>query len=88
MSDPDGLKTMSRLDDMTSVELREWCNSDRDSAPTIAKLRAAVQEACDLLAERKYGNDARSPGHNARLVLEAALGLVSDPDQSTGGENQ
>jgi hypothetical protein len=37
-----------------------------------ASLRAAIQEACDLLAERKYGSEARSPGHNARLVLERA----------------
>lgn len=37
------------------------------------KLRAAMQEACDLLAERTHGNTARSAGHNARLRLEAAL---------------
>lgn len=36
-------------------------------------LRNAMNEACDLLAERKYGNTARSPGHNARLTLESAL---------------
>jgi ribA/ribD-fused uncharacterized protein len=36
-------------------------------------LRAAIKEACDLLAERIYGNPARSPGHNARLILERAL---------------
>ena len=34
---------------------------------------AAMKEACDLLAERKYGCSARSPGHNARLVLESTL---------------
>jgi hypothetical protein len=38
-----------------------------------AHLRAAMIEACDLLAERVYGNAARSPGHNARVVLEWAL---------------
>jgi hypothetical protein len=37
------------------------------------RLRNAMKEACDLLAERKYGSPARSPGHNARLCLEAAL---------------
>ncbi|WP_156041735.1 hypothetical protein [Bradyrhizobium sp. URHD0069] len=36
-------------------------------------MRQAIIEACDLLAERKYGSPARSPAHNARLVLEAAL---------------
>ena len=45
--------------------------------PAIGKpddvLRTAIREACDLLAERTYGSPARSPGHNARLRLEAAL---------------
>ncbi len=36
----------------------------------------ALEEACDLLAERKYGSPARSPGHNARLVLDAAISLA------------
>jgi hypothetical protein len=36
-------------------------------------LERAISEACDLLAERTYGNAARSPGHNARLRLEQAL---------------
>jgi len=35
--------------------------------------RGRVQLACDLLAERTYGNAARSPGHNARVVLEKLL---------------
>lgn len=39
----------------------------------IARLKVAMQEACDLLAERTHGNPARSAGHNARLRLEAAL---------------
>lgn len=37
-------------------------------------LRNAVAEAIELLVERKHGNPARSPGHNARLILERALG--------------
>lgn len=45
-------------------------------------LRVAMREACDLLAERKHGSPARSPGHNARLVLESAL--ARDP----GGETK
>ena len=40
----------------------------------IRMLTAAMRDACDLLAEREHGNPARSPGHNARLRLEAALG--------------
>lgn len=39
----------------------------------LASARKAMTDACDLLAERTYGSDARSPGHNARLKLEAAL---------------
>jgi hypothetical protein len=39
----------------------------------ILRLRAAMDYACDLLAERTYGSPARSPGHNARLHLETAL---------------
>jgi len=39
----------------------------------IELLEGAIRQARDLLMERKYGNEARSPGHNARLVLEAAL---------------
>jgi hypothetical protein len=55
-------------------------SADRDQLCIVAAdldvLRAAVQEACDLLAERKYGNPARSPGHNARLVLERGLKMA------------
>jgi len=39
----------------------------------LERLRAAMHEACDLLAERTHGNSARSAGHNARLRLETAL---------------
>ncbi len=38
------------------------------------RLMSAMREACDLLAERTQGSAARSPGHNARLLLEAAVG--------------
>lgn len=37
------------------------------------RLRTAMREACDILAERQQGNPARSAGHNARLCLETAL---------------
>ena len=37
------------------------------------RMREAAIEACDLLAERIYGSPARSPGHNARVILESAL---------------
>jgi hypothetical protein len=40
------------------------------------RLKAAMDYACDLLAERTYGSPARSPGHNARLHLEAALSVT------------
>jgi hypothetical protein len=40
----------------------------------IQRLRIAMAQACDLAAERVLGHPARSAGHNARLVLENALG--------------
>lgn len=39
----------------------------------IKTMRAAMRDACDLLAERTHGSPARSPAHNARLRLEATL---------------
>ena len=39
----------------------------------VARLREAIMAANNLLAERVYGNAARSPGHNARLLLERAI---------------
>lgn len=38
-----------------------------------------LQEAVDLLAERRYGSPARSPGHNARLVVERVIRALSQP---------
>lgn len=52
----------------------------RNSPATEQKLREAIQEACDLLAERTHASPARSAGHNARLRLEAALALPSAQD--------
>lgn len=47
---------------------------ERDAAEARAdRLAGAARNACDLLAERTCGHAARSPGHNARLVLEYAL---------------
>jgi len=48
-----------------------------------ARLRASMREASDLLAERIYGNPARSPSHNARVVMEYAL---TQPDAKSGGK--
>lgn len=44
------------------------------AASSLSSIPGAVaQEACDLLAERIFGNPARSPGHNARVILETAI---------------
>lgn len=51
-------------------------------------LRAAAQEACDLLAERRQGSLARSPGHNARLILEGALHASIVSQQEASGEKK
>lgn len=50
----------------------------------INALYDAIKEACDLLTERKQGSRARSPNHNARLVLDAAL--KDRPSAATDGE--
>jgi len=47
----------------------------------VGVLEGAMRMAADLLAERAHGNPARSPGHNARLVLEAALTPHQEKDQ-------
>lgn len=52
----------------------------------VERLRAAMKESCDLLAERTHGSPARSPGHNARLCLEAALATPSPPLPESGRE--
>lgn len=49
-------------------------------------LRTAMFDACDLLMERKQGSAARSPNHNARLVLERALAATSPPSEPSDGE--
>lgn len=56
-----------------NLELMQKCYEHPDLVAEVAKLRTAMKEACDLLAERIHGNAARSPGHNARLTLETAL---------------
>lgn len=50
-----------------------WGRQLGDAASQIERLLAAMQDACDLLAEREQGSAARSPWHNARLRIEAAL---------------
>lgn len=40
---------------------------------SLGALREAAQTAIGLLQEKKHGSPARSPGHNAQVVLRAAL---------------
>ncbi|TIV83847.1 MAG: hypothetical protein E5V64_06690 [Mesorhizobium sp.] len=49
-------------------------------------IREAMQLAVDYLKETKHGSPARSAGHNARLVLEAAL-AASPSAQTDGGRD-
>lgn len=39
----------------------------------VKRFEEALREARDLLLERNRGSAARSPAHNARLVIDAAL---------------
>lgn len=43
------------------------------------ELLPLLEKARDLLLERRHGNSARSPGHNARLAIEAAIALFDKP---------
>lgn len=65
------------------VQEMEYANSMRNMA---AAFHAAMIEACDLLAEKRHGNPARSPGHNARLCLESALAAAPEPLRVAGEE--
>jgi hypothetical protein len=58
--------------------------SDARREPAQDEWRLLVEEAIDLLAERKYGNPARSPGHNARLMLQDALAAAPTPPAAEG----
>jgi len=49
------------------------CGYDAAKDAELQRLRGAMKEASDLLAERVYGSPARSPAHNARVVMEAAI---------------
>jgi len=51
----------------------------REVIDAVNPLRIAIAQAIDLLTEKTYGNPARSPGHNARLVLERALASPATP---------
>lgn len=48
------------------------------------ELLPLLEEARDLLLERRHGNSARSPGHNARLAIEAAIALLAPPQPEQG----
>lgn len=71
------VKRLERLEHLTPPPgtTREEFLTKRlaERGEALEKLKSAMQEACDLLAERTYGNSARSPGHNARLRLETAI---------------
>ena len=54
------------------------------ASPDREEIVGVLREACDLLAERRYGSPARSPGHNARLALE---GLLAKLDAKLEGKS-
>lgn len=73
--------------DKASVEARSAALIEALTSPTerdVAGLRELLEEARDLLMERRHGNNARSPGHNARLVIEHALTTLAP---TTGGDD-
>ena len=52
----------------------------------MAEMKLLLEEARDLLMERKHGNPARSPGHNARLVIEEAIKSLAASPQAPARE--
>jgi len=67
---------IARRDEQIALAQDIICERDRLRAQ-VEEGKSRVREACDLLAERTYGNAARSPGHNARLRLEGWSALSS-----------
>ena len=46
----------------------------------------ALEEALELLQEKRHGNPARSPGHNAQNAIKRALAGIATPAPSTSTE--
>jgi hypothetical protein len=61
-------------------------NDQTPSPLSVVVRRADLEEVRDLLMERIYGSAARSPGHNARLAVEAMLAAAHTPSSLAGGE--
>lgn len=63
--------------DCVSRELRSlepfWSHAATVQVKANENLYAVIRDACDLLAERTHGSPARSPAHNARVLLESVL---------------
>ena len=55
-------------------------------ATQIVVRRADLEEVRDLLMERIYGSNTRSPAHNARLAVESMLSAAHAPSSLAGGE--
>ncbi len=62
-------------------------NAEHTPSPqSVVVRRADLEEVRDLLMERIYGSNARSPAHNARLAVEAMLAAAPAPSSLAGGE--
>lgn len=68
------------------IALDQSWESNRARQAEIDHLRTAMGSACDLLAERKFGSPARSPAHNARVVMEYALQTTTGTTDTGSGE--
>jgi hypothetical protein len=72
------LRTFATAQGQPNSALDALCVVETD----LDRLRTAAKEACDLLAERKHGSPARSPGHNARRLLECTLSTLASAERS------
>jgi ribA/ribD-fused uncharacterized protein len=61
-----------------AFRLYDQALASRPTPPSCGEdLREMLQEARELLTEQRQGSPARSPAHNARLVIDRALNTLS-----------
>jgi len=63
---------------MTSDQEKALREPASASGEVVTVPRERLQYASDLLAERAFGNPARSCGHNARVVIDALLAAAPE----------
>lgn len=68
----DQAELLDEIDRLRS-DISNYAAATTEANAEINRLRSVMVDACDLLAERKHANPARSAAHNGRLILEDGL---------------